>query len=227
MRTLLTASPWFWITLLIMVTDWVATGLNAKTARYITKPAALIALIIWFSILGSWRGVLVWFGLGLVFSLLGDIFLLKPERAFLLGLAAFLAGHLGYIIGFNSRPVVWNALLLIPIVGVAVIALLVSRHVLGGINRDAANRSMRIPVIGYMTVILLMLLSAAACFFRPAWPVQAATLSTLGAASFLASDSLLASDRFVRPQNWANLTVMITYHLGQILIAAGALMALG
>ena len=227
MRTLLTASPWFWITLLIMVTDWVATGLNAKTARYITKPAALIALIIWFSILGSWRGVLVWFGLGLVFSLLGDILLLKPERAFLLGLAAFLAGHLGYIIGFNSRPMVWNALLLIPIVGVAVIALLVSRHVLGGINRDAANRSMRIPVIGYMTVILLMLLSAAACFFRPAWPVQAATLSTLGAASFLASDSLLASDRFVRPQNWANLTVMITYHLGQILIAAGALLALG
>ncbi|HWQ04894.1 MAG TPA: lysoplasmalogenase [Longilinea sp.] len=227
MQALLTASPWFWIALLVMAADWIATGFQAKAVRYITKPAALIALIIWFSVLGGWRGALVWFGLGLVFSLLGDIFLLKPERAFILGLAAFLTGHLCYIIGFNSRPIVWNAVLLIPIIAVVVIALLVGRHVLGGINRDATNRSMKIPVIGYMAVILLMLLSAAACFFRPAWPVQAATLSTLGAASFLASDSLLASDRFVRPRSWANLAVMITYHVGQILIAAGALLAFG
>jgi uncharacterized membrane protein YhhN len=227
MRTLITASPWFWITLLIMAADWVATGFNAKAVRYFTKPAALIALMIWFSVMGNWRGALLWFGLGLAFSFLGDVFLLKPERAFLFGLAAFLAGHISYIIGFNSRPLVWNAFLLIPIIAVAVIAWLVGRHVLGGINRDAANRSMKIPVIGYMTVILLMLLSAAACFFRPTWPVLAATLSTLGAASFLASDSMLASDRFVRPRRWADLMVMITYHVGQILIVSGALLALG
>ncbi len=226
MQTSLTASPWFWIALLVMAADWVATGLNAKAVRYFTKPAALIALIIWFSVMGNWRGALIWFGLGLVFSLLGDIFLLQPERAFIFGLAAFLIGHLAYIIGFNSRPLVWNTLLLLPIIAVAVIALLVGRHVLGGINRDAANRAMKVPVIGYMTVILLMLLSAAACFFRPAWPVQAAVFSTLGAASFLASDSLLASDRFVRPRRWATLAVMITYHVGQILIATGALLAL-
>ena len=226
MQSSLTASPWFWAALLFMAADWIATGFKAKAVRVVTKPAALIALIIWFSVMGHWRGALVWFGLGLIFSLLGDIFLLQPERAFLFGLAAFLIGHLSYIIGFNSSPLVWNGLLLIPVIAVAVIALLVGRHILGGLNRDAANRPMKIPVFGYMAVILLMVLSAAACFFRPSWPIQAATLSTLGAASFLASDSMLASDRFVRPRKWAGLAVMITYHLGQILIATGALLAL-
>lgn len=220
------SSPWLWLTLTLMAVDWVATGFKVKRLRYFSKPAALAALIVWFSLLGGWRGTLVWFGLGLVFSLLGDIFLLRAERAFLLGLSAFLIGHLCYIVGFNASSFHWNAAFLLAIAAVAVLAFFIGRHILRGLKRGAVYSRMKYPVLAYMTVIALMLLSALACFYRPAWSLPAAALSAAGALSFLASDSILASDRFVRQRWWAAATLMVTYHLGQVLIVAGALLAL-
>jgi uncharacterized membrane protein YhhN len=48
-------------------------------------------------------------------------------------------------------------------------------------------------------------------------------LVAAGALVFMVSDAVLALDRFVRPRSWAPLAVMVTYHLGQGLIVAGAL----
>jgi uncharacterized membrane protein YhhN len=48
-------------------------------------------------------------------------------------------------------------------------------------------------------------------------------LLALGATVFMASDAVLASDRFVRPLRWGRLAVMVTYHLGQVLIVLGVL----
>ncbi len=220
------ASPWLWLALLLMAVDWVATGLKARRLRLFTKPGALLLLILWFSVQGSWQGRLVWFGLGLVFSLLGDIFLLRPDRAFLLGLVAFLVGHLFYIVGFNSSPFRWNALFLLPLAAVMLIGFLIGRHILRGLRRGVTYSRMKAPILGYMTVISLMLLSALACFYRPGWPFLAAVLSSAGALSFLLSDSILASDRFVRQRWWAGASLMVFYHLGQVLIAGGALLAL-
>ena len=45
----------------------------------------------------------------------------------------------------------------------------------------------------------------------------------IGATLFLASDALIAFDRFVRPVAWGQLVVHITYHLGQLLIVLGML----
>jgi uncharacterized membrane protein YhhN len=47
-------------------------------------------------------------------------------------------------------------------------------------------------------------------------------LACLGAASFFMSDTLLAWNKFVTPISKGSLKVMVTYHLGQILIALGA-----
>ncbi len=221
------ASILFWLTLLLMVVDWIATGLKSKTIRQITKPGVLIALILWFSTQGGWHGTLIWFGIGLVFSLLGDIFLLRPERAFLAGLVSFLLGHVCYIVGFNVHPIRWNILMLLPLGIVILVAVLIGRHILRGLKRGDSYSRLKIPVLTYMTAISFMLFSALACFFRPDWPLRAALVSSLGAASFLASDSILASDRFVRQRPWAPVALMITYHLGQVFITVGALMALG
>jgi uncharacterized membrane protein YhhN len=43
-----------------------------------------------------------------------------------------------------------------------------------------------------------------------------------GAALFFASDSCLALDRFAHPWDNSRIVVIITYHLGQILLALGA-----
>jgi len=221
----LLASSWLWITLCVMVADWLAAGFKKKPVRYVTKPAAMLLLIFWFTEISGWRGPLAWFGVGLVFSLLGDILLLRPDRGFLFGLATFLLGHLAYIIGFNALPFRWNPLLLLALAAVGAAAGLIGRHILRGLKRGQSYSRMKKPVLAYMAVIALMVLSALACFFRPGWPPVAAALSSLGALSFLISDSILASDRFVRRRWWAGVTIMVTYHLGQVLIIAGALLA--
>ena len=223
---LLFASPWLWISLLCMLADWLATGFQWKAVRNVTKPAALILLIVWFSTVSGWRGPTVWFGLGLVFSLLGDIFLLQPERGFIFGLAAFLAGHLCYILGFNTRPVQLNSLFFLPLAVTALAGILVGRYILRGLKRGKTHSRMKTPLLMYMLVIGMMVISALACFFRPTWPWAAAALSSLGAISFMTSDSILASDRFVRQRWWAGVTIMVTYHLGQVMIISGALLAL-
>jgi uncharacterized membrane protein YhhN len=48
-------------------------------------------------------------------------------------------------------------------------------------------------------------------------------LVAVGAAIFVASDSILARNRFVAPLPHGHLKVMVTYHLGQALIVAGLL----
>jgi uncharacterized membrane protein YhhN len=40
---------------------------------------------------------------------------------------------------------------------------------------------------------------------------------------FAASDLVLAGDRFVRPRSWSALTVIVLYHLGQVLLLIGLL----
>jgi uncharacterized membrane protein YhhN len=45
----------------------------------------------------------LWIGIGLFFSLLGDIALLRPAQYFLPGLIAFLFAQLAYLIGIYSR----------------------------------------------------------------------------------------------------------------------------
>ncbi len=221
------ASILFWLTFALMVVDWIATGLKSRTIRQITKPGVLIVIILWFSTQGGWHGALIWFGVGLVFSLLGDIFLLRPERAFLAGLVSFLLGHVCYIVGFNAHPIRWSSWTLLPLGVVLLVAVLIGRHILRGLKRGDSYSRLKIPVLTYMTAISLMVLSALECFFRPAWPFRAALVSSLGAACFLASDSILASDRFVRQRPWAPVALMITYHLGQILIIIGALFVQG
>ncbi len=220
------ASIWFFLSLPMMAADWIATGLKSKPVRWITKPGVLVLLLLWFTAQGAWHGSLIWFGIGLALSLLGDIFLLRPERAFLAGLAAFLFGHLCYILGFNAYPVNWNALIALPLALVILAAILIGRHILRGLKRGNAYSRLKIPVLTYMATISVMVLSALLCFFRTDWPFQAALLASLGAVSFLTSDSILASDRFVRQRPWAPVALMVTYHLSQALIIGGALLAL-
>jgi hypothetical protein len=75
-------------------------------------------LILWFVQVGGLEGRLLWFGLGLVFSLAGDIFLMLPSRFFIAGLIAFLLGHVFYIFGFDPipLPMQWGTLLALAVV---------------------------------------------------------------------------------------------------------------
>jgi len=147
---------------------------------------------------------------GLGFSLAGDIFLMLSDKYFIWGLASFLVAHLCYIPAFISRSgfreSLWISLPFI-VAAFAVVSLVASRA-----------RDMRWPATVYGLVIMVMAWRASA-----AWAVLGsfpALLALAGALLFVASDTLLAINRFIRQFRWSQVAVLGTYYAGQALIAA-------
>ena len=80
--------------------------------------------------------------------------------------------------------------------------------------------ALTIPVAIYGLVLSVMLVSALATLFRPEWTPVRRGMVIAGASLFFASDTMLAWNRFAAPLPQGRLWVMITYHLGQIGLAA-------
>jgi uncharacterized membrane protein YhhN len=59
--------------------------------------------------------------------------------------------------------------------------------------------------------------------FDPAWSTGAAFFVSVGAFLLWISDLILAWNKFVNPFRNSNLGIMLTYHLGQILLIAGVI----
>jgi uncharacterized membrane protein YhhN len=209
------------IAIAFAIINWVAVEKGWKILVYITKPATMLALIAWMVLEVGISGPLIFFTLGLIFSLVGDVCLMLPREQFIGGLVAFLLGHVCYIIGFNFEAPPINVATIAMVIGVALIAWFVIRPLRTGLLAKGQKVFLQ-PVQVYAGVISLMLFSALVTLVRPEWGKTAAIFACLGAASFFLSDTLLAWNRFVTPVSKASLKVMVTYHLGQILIALGA-----
>jgi uncharacterized membrane protein YhhN len=211
----------FFIAIALAMVNWVAVEKNWKILIYITKPATMLALIAWMVFEVKVSGPLVLFALGLFFGMVGDICLMLPREQFIAGLVAFLLGHVCYIIGFNFEAPPITIVTIAMVVVVALVALLIIRPVRAGLLAKGQKALLQ-PVEIYAGVISLMLLSALVTLVRPEWEKTAAVFACLGAASFFLSDMMLAWNKFVTPFSRASLKVIVTYHLGQILIALGA-----
>ena len=213
--------------------DWLAVARCWKKVEYFAKPATmLILLALPFLAGGSGSPPLLWFSLGIFFSLAGDVFLMVSysrfsNRWFFAGLIAFLCTHLAYIVGLNT-PIpnvspIWSfGLAIILALGAARLL----RRVIAGVRQKGLPRLV-LPVGAYGTVITLMLLSALLPFYDPAWKVSAAALVAGGAILFYFSDVILAWNRFVNPIRNGRLANMILYHLGQFALVAGMILQFG
>jgi uncharacterized membrane protein YhhN len=200
----------------VALADWAAVRLGSRRAESLLKPAALVALIGVALALGAGDSTYgVWLVVALGFGLLGDIALLSDSvPRFKAGLAAFLVGHLAYVVAFIAAP----GAAFTPATGLVaglVLAASISftKDVLPTIMRTEGT-GLAVPVAAYMAVIGAMLFAGF---------TSGIALVALGAAIFVASDSILARDRFVAPLPHGHLMVMVTYHLGQALIVAGLL----
>jgi sterol desaturase/sphingolipid hydroxylase (fatty acid hydroxylase superfamily)/uncharacterized membrane protein YhhN len=144
--------------------------------------------------------------------LAGDVFLMLPGL-FIPGLGAFLLAHLCYGARWG-RDAPWlasrAALLGTTATGAAMLAYLWP-------HLDAALKA---PVAIYVLAISLMAAQALgrATVLRTAkaWGVAA------GALAFMASDSLLAVNRFVSPVPMAEMAVLSTYYIAQVLMVLNA-----
>jgi uncharacterized membrane protein YhhN len=216
---------WFWLAGGLAVTHWICRWYDWKWVGYLTKPAVMTGFIFWSWQASRWRGELLWFGMGLIFSLIGDFLLMLPERWFFLGTGAFLCTHICYFLGFNlpffflqpDRFLVW-----LPFLALDVLFWVQA-------NRFCSKKtgmSRLLPLLGtvYFSAISLMCASAWGTFFRPNWYYGAALLAASGGLLFLISDSLLIYNRFFRHVSHAHFWIMTSYYLAQAAIMAGALL---
>jgi uncharacterized membrane protein YhhN len=186
--------------------NWWAVEVGNRRLEWLCKPTALAALAAAaVAVRPDDRAVQVAFVIGLVLSLAGDVFLMLPADRFLAGLVSFFLAHVAYVVGFllaGSEPL----LLGIGVVVVAVGVVAVGRPLVGRV-RAGEHADFALPVMAYMGVISAMVVAA----FGAGNPWGIA-----GALSFYASDAFLGWNRFVAETPHGRLTVMATYHLGQL-----------
>ena len=146
----------------------------------------------------------------LVFSLAGDVFLMLPGDYFIPGLAAFLVAHAFYIALFR-QDAPWfanrRALQAVLAFGAGVYALLWSH---------LPDVGLQIAVAAYITVICLM--TSQALGRASTLGDTAAGRVALGACIFMASDALIAVNKFLMPVPLASFWILVTYFAAQLLI---------
>lgn len=193
--------------------------------RMWTKPLLMPLLGIWFAFETTRmrkfaRNTIL---SALALSALGDTLLLFTEGPsgplfFLLGLGAFLFAHFFYTGYFFSKDKRRNGFLkknpqwALP-------ALAWSSGLLWWLWPDIPE-AMRLPVAVYTLTITAMLLSVVNLYGQV--PYAVFTQLLVGALLFVASDSLLAINKFGHPFDWSRLAIMTTYLGAQFLLVSGA-----
>lgn len=175
--------------------------------QYIFKPLTMSA-IIFLAVLNFFSPPAFYQKMtfvGLIFSTVGDIFLIDSNRRFLQGLTSFLLAHICFIIAFYSTP---NLPSLIFYLAYFLFFLSILWKFLG---------NLKIPVVIYSIALTLMSWFAMGRYFE--LNDYKSLFAFLGSVSFIASDSLLAFKKFKLPFRFAEVLILSTYFFAQWLIA--------
>ena len=198
------------------VTNWRSVLHGDRALERVTKPLVVVLLMalawsLWADGRVPGAPSIAPVMVALALCLTGDVALLdSTETRFLVGLGAFLLGHVAYVWAVLETPTPagfpWLLLLAVP----AVVVLLATA------GRDIVRHSgdQKVPVVVYQLVLCALLIVAAA---HGDW------LLLLGCAVFVTSDAVLGHNRFVQERRWAPVAVIVTYHVAQALIVVALL----
>ncbi|MDM5361492.1 lysoplasmalogenase [Peribacillus sp. ACCC06369] len=142
--------------------------------------------------------------LGLFFCMLGDGLLIW----FVIGLSAFLIGHLFYISAF-FKLWTFSWLRFATILPIIIYSTWIGREIVLALIEKGEN-SLIIPVICYVTVISLM---GWAAFMTG----NAAAI--IGGVLFVISDSILSWNKFIEDVAFSDPLIMLTYYTAQFFMA--------
>lgn len=201
---------------------------GAEEYRYFSK---LLLMPILFGLIISeiehtkkWWSVRI-ISLALLFSLFGDIILLNPEATvtqFAFGIAAFWVVQICYIFFFYRKRSFQKkdaAFLFFATIGILAYLILLQYLMFNKLDKT----HLQIPVIVYSLTIGFMLL----CAFNINNSRSLNNIGVIyfipGAILFVASDSLIALNRFYFVKPISGVTIMITYGIAQFLIVMGAI----
>ncbi len=217
----------YFLFLFVVIADVMLILTHAEQYRYFTKPL-LVPMLFMSMIVATPRTKHVrsktLIILALAFCLAGDIFLLFQKDDiiyFQYGLAAFLVGHVFYILFFNRiKPFAKETALFTFICGLGILAYLIFLLVI--LWRNLAKDQLEIPVALYAFTIGFLLLSTLNLLTNRRMRNIAWSFFIPGAAFFILSDSILALDKFYSEVSHADLLITITYSTAQFLLVAGA-----
>jgi uncharacterized membrane protein YhhN len=181
--------------------NWWSRARHDDRLELFTKPlttALVIGVALTSGAAGSRIAVAV---AALALCLVGDVALLPAIDRFVVGLGAFLLGHLAFIVLFAQYGLDRWDLALVAFGLVAAMVLVVGRVIVR--SAAAHDRTLRIPVIAYLTIISAMAVTGWAT--GRSWVIA-------GSALFVVSDAVLGWRQFVHPRRWMPVTVMVTYH---------------
>jgi uncharacterized membrane protein YhhN len=202
-----------------VVMHMIFTKIEYNKGRCYTKPLLMPLLAIYY--ISSVAEVNKFIVMALVFGSIGDVFLMWPERKenFMLGLGAFLIGHLCYVLLFLQNvscakyvPVWFYLIIPIYVAGACIVVKKLIKY-LG---------DMKIPTYIYMLVILFMSVASLARIFVMEMSISF-FLPFIGSLLFLCSDSMLGFYTFKGKFKNGNIYIMLTYILAQALIVGGYL----
>ncbi len=195
-------------------------ALGLMDGYMVFKPLTMLIAIVFVAIRSISTGAMTRFDAlliaALVFSLVGDVFLMLPGNYFIPGLASFLVAHLFYIALFRQGQS-WfpskKALVAVLAVGAAMYAI-----VWGGLGDPV----LKMAVAAYVCVISLMAAQAIGRATVQGGQDSGAGWVALGACVFMVSDSLIAINKFVAPVALSSLWILATYYVAQLLIVHNA-----
>jgi len=212
--------------------DWLAIERHWERLKSITKPFAMLLVILWTLNTVGWKidlfaGVLV---TAQFFGLLGDIFLLFSNWWFLWGLVSFFMGHIGYhilnsllIVEQNRLELSEGMFLWIVLCVMIWLVLLICFYLVFGVKykKQHGSDKLWIAIQLYFLVLSGLVVMTLLVVLMRSLPFWRFIILPLGAVLFLTSDFILATNRFIQPIDKAQLKVRITYHLAQIFLAIG------
>lgn len=184
---------------------WSRLKLNDRV-ELVTKPLTTVGAILIAATAGGPHTATIVAVIALALCLAGDIALLPAIDKFVVGLGAFLLGHIAFVVmfadlGFDRWPIAG--------VAIAGCALLLGTVAIP-IVRGAAVKGFGIPVRAYLAVICAMTIAGWA---TGNWLVM------VGSAAFIISDTILGWGQFVAERAWMHVAIMVTYHTAIVALA--------
>jgi uncharacterized membrane protein YhhN len=192
-------------------------GMPPTLARSAAKTLAVAML----AVLAAIQGGPLLLVAALALSAMGDAFLSRDgEKAFLGGLAGFLVAHIVYVALLLRSGAGLELLGAEPWRGAIALAMAVFAIVMLAALWRRVGPGLRIPIAVYVMAILAMGMTALTT--SNVWVIGGAVL-------FMASDGLLAMEKFlvaaVSPHRaWMGLTVWVLYYAAQLAITLGFLL---
>lgn len=205
---------------IVTAIELATTLVDWKFISYFSKPLIVLSLVGYYLASMPHRSSLMI--RALFFCWAGDVLLMfvdRDEAFFMVGLLAFLIGHILYIFTYRQHQSGDPEKGLLPtqkirysfpiiLAGTGLIVVLFPT--LGGL---------KIPVLIYAIVIMVMTMTALFRYGRT--NTDSFWLVFGGAILFMISDSVLAMNKFYSPIPYAGFIIMLTYSAAQYLIVRG------